>query len=458
MTETISAIATPAGRGGVGIVRTSGPDSREILGTLVPDWPDDHPSHKLRHSEIRTPEGELLDRSLAVFMEGPETYTGEDVVEFQCHGGPMVMRRVLDATLECGARMAEPGEFTRRAFLNGRIDLTQAEAVADLVEATSERAHEMALDHLEGRLGSTIEQQRERVGEALTLIEASIDFSHQAHVGNVDTDEVLERVDAALDELRRLEEQFDRGRRQREGVRVVILGPTNAGKSTLFNALHGTDRAIITPVEGTTRDFLEEELRLGGATVRLVDTAGLRQTDDEVETIGIERSRELKDDADVAVWTVDRSCGLDADSRDVLEQLRDEQTPTVVALNKSDLEDGLADGDRGFLEGFDRVVETAFPEEAPAEGLDALTDELEELAERLTSGEGVLLSRTRHLEGVRSAIESLERARRAVVAERELEFIAVDLRDGLDALGEIVGEVSTDDILGRIFDEFCVGK
>lgn len=457
MTDTIAAIATPAGRGGVGIVRASGPEAEPILRRLVPDWPEDHPSHKLRHSRIHDADGELVDESLAVWMEGPETYTGEDVVEFQCHGGPIILRRVLDATLACGARMAEPGEFTQRAFLNGRIDLTQAEAVADLVDATSEKAHEMALDHLEGRLGDTIEQQRERISEAVTLVEAAIDFSHEEHVYEIESDEICERIDGALEELRRLEAQFDQGRRQREGIRVVVLGPTNAGKSTLFNALHGTDRAIVTPVAGTTRDFLEEEIRLGGVALRVIDTAGLRETADEVEEIGIERSRELKGKADLAIWVVDRSEGLTTEGRRELESLIDSEVELVVVVNKIDLDDGLAPEDREVLEQCGRVFETSFATDPP-EGFEALTDAIEALAAEMTSGEGVLLSRARHLESVREAIDSLERARGAIERGMEHELVAVDLRDALDSLGEIVGHVSTEDILGQIFSEFCVGK
>ncbi len=458
--DTISAIATPAGRGGVGIVRTSGSEAERILGELVPDWPDEHPSHKLRLSRIRDLDGELIDESLAVLMRGPETYTGEDVVEFQCHGGPIILRRVLDATIAAGARAAQPGEFTQRAFLNGRIDLTQAEAVADLVEATSEKAHQMALDHLEGRLGDEIETQRERVSEALTLVEAAIDFSHEEHVYQIESDEIFERLDAALETLRRLEAQFDRGRRQREGIRVVILGRTNAGKSTLFNGLHGTDRAIVTPVAGTTRDFLEEELRLGGVALRVIDTAGLRDDDeeaDDIEAIGIERSRELQQKADLVLWVVDRSRGLDDRQRAELAELADQEVAAIVVLNKVDLDDGLSAADREVLEQFDEVHATSFEREPP-EGLEAVTDAIERVGERLTAGEGVLLSRARHLEQVTDAIEALERARNAIDQGMEHEFVAVDLREALDALGEIVGHVSTEDILGNIFSEFCVGK
>ena len=455
--ETIAAIATPTGRGGVGIVRVSGDEARSILGRLVPDWPDETPAHKLRLSNIRDLDGELIDESLAVYMPGPRSFTGEDIVEFQCHGGPIILRRVLDATLEAGARTAEPGEFTRRAFLNERLDLTQAEAVADLVNATTERAHEMALEHLRGSLGDEITELVETLTEAVVLVEAAIDFSHEEHVYQIESDEVGQRIVDVYERLTKLREQFDRGRRRREGVQTVILGPTNAGKSTLFNALHGTERAIVTDVAGTTRDFLEEQLHFGKTAIRLIDTAGLRATDDHVESIGIERSLEQGEQADLVIWVVDRTRPMIDDERDQLQQLADEPRPVIVVVNKADQPDELTDEDRNLLDRFDHRFDTDLTADPPG-GLDKLTDRLESLAAELTDGEGVLLSRARHLEGVVDAIESIERARRGLEMQMEHELIAIDLRDALDALGAITGRVDTEDILERIFSEFCVGK
>ena len=455
--RTIAAIATPAGRGGVGIVRVSGPRAHDILCALVPGWPDDHPSHKLRLSRIHDTDGELVDESLAVSMKAPGTYTGEDVVEFQCHGGPIILRRVLDACLRSGARMAGPGEFTERAFLNERIDLTQAEAVADLVNATSTTAHKLAMEHLQGSLGEAIRGHRELVVEAITLVESAIDFAHEEHVYQIEHDEVLERVDRVIAELTELRRRFDQGRRQREGVRVVILGPPNAGKSTLFNALHGSERAIVTEVAGTTRDFLEEEIHLEGVALRVVDTAGLRDTADQVERIGIERSRELQQKADLIIWVVDTHQGIDDEQRDDLKEALERGAVSVVVQNKVDLDAALTDEDRALLERFEHVVSTALTAEEP-EGLDELVGVLTRVAEELTSGEGVLLSRTRHLECVLRALEALKRTREAVEAGMEHEFVALDLREALDALGDIVGHVSTDDILNKIFADFCVGK
>ncbi|RDV37520.1 tRNA uridine-5-carboxymethylaminomethyl(34) synthesis GTPase MnmE [Bradymonadaceae bacterium TMQ3] len=454
---TIAAIATPAGSGGVGIVRISGGHAERILEQMVPGWPSSHPTHLMRLSRIVDTAGELIDEALAVIMRGPRSYTGDDVVELQCHGGPIVLRRVLDRALELGARIAEPGEFTRRAFLNGRLDLTQAEAVADLVNATTDAAHRLALEHLQGSLGEEIRGIVESLTVAAVLIEAALDFSHEEHVYQIERDEIGERIDGASARLQQLRAKFDQGRRQREGVRVVILGATNAGKSTLFNTLHGTDRAIVTEIEGTTRDFLEEEIQLEGVALRLIDTAGLRETEDRVEAIGIERSRELGERADLLLRVIDRSRPLRAEEREALHEDLRSGRPTLLICNKSDLPDGRSPEDQALCARFTHRVDCALGASPPL-GTDALIDRLSTLARELTSGEGVLLSRARHLQGVVAAIDALARARQALEMEMEHELIAIDLREALDALGDITGKVRTDDILQRIFSEFCVGK
>lgn len=453
MQDTIAAIATAPGRGGVGIVRISGPHAKSILKNLVPSrqaWE----SHKLHLSRVHDLDGSLIDEALAVWMPGPHSYTGEDIVEFQLHGGPIILRRALDACLLSGARIAKPGEFTERAFLNGRLDLTQAEAVADLVNATSEAAHKLALEHLEGALGQAVQEFQDRVVEAMILVESAIDFSHEEHVYQIEFDEILKRIDSVLPGLETLRKSFDQGRRQREGVRVVILGPTNAGKSTLFNTLHGSERAIVTPIAGTTRDFLEEEILLDGVALRLVDTAGLRATEDEVEAIGIKRSRELMDRADMVVWLVDRAAPLPAESVEALEILP--TATTLVVINKQDLEQGLTESDLRLIQRFDHVIGTSHA--GQQEGKTALFESLAAIGRDLTSGEGVLLSRARHLQHVVDAIEALHRARQSLQDGMDHEIIALDLREALDALGEVVGRVTSDDILHRIFAEFCVGK
>lgn len=455
MRDTIAAVATPAGKGGVGIVRISGPTASSILGRLVPhraEWD----SHRLYFSRIHSLDGAVIDEALAVLMRGPNSYTGEDVAELQLHGGPIILRRALDACLAAGARVARPGEFTERAFLNGRLDLTQAEAVADMVNATSEAAHRLALEHLEGALGKAVQRFQHRVVEAMILVESAIDFSHEEHVYQIEFDEILRRINEVLPDLEELRDTFDRGRRQREGVRVVILGPTNAGKSSLFNTLHGSERAIVTPIAGTTRDFLEEEILIDGVSLRLVDTAGLRATEDAVEVIGIRRSRELMDRADLVVWLVDHSEPLPQESHLGLQKLALEGRPAVIVLNKQDLPPGLLPQDEALLACFSHIVKTEHAGQTA--GRRELFHALGELGRELTQGEGVLLSRARHLQHIVGAVEALVRARESLEAGMDHEIIALDLREALDALGEIVGRVTTDDILHRIFAEFCVGK
>lgn len=447
--STIAAIATPPGVGGVGIVRISGDDAERILHAVVPSWPPNYPTHKLRLAKVPR-----VDEALAVVMRGPHSYTGEDVVELHCHGGPVVLREVLNRCIAAGCRIAEPGEFTQRAFLNGRLDLTQAEAVADLINATSDAAHRLALEHLDGNLGDAVRDHLAAVTEAMVLVEAALDFSHEEHVYQIERDEVLARVDGTLTGLRALRDRFDQGRRQREGLRVVVLGAANAGKSSLFNALHGSERAIVTDVAGTTRDWLEEELILDGVLVRVVDTAGLRETSDTVEAIGITRSRDLGARADVVVWVLDASEPLDPAVLAELQTYRGREV--LVCLNKSDLPCALDAAQLDALRADFPLFETRLGAGAPV--FDELLTALTALAQALTSAEGVLLSRARHFEAVTRAIVALERAKNAVVAQMEHELVALDLRDALDALGSMVGEVSADDVLNRIFSDFCVGK
>lgn len=456
MHDTIAALATPAGRGGIGIIRVSGKGALLVLNALVHDWPDDQPSHMLRLSRIFDQDRVLIDESLVVLMRGPRSYTGEDVVEFQCHGGPVILRRVLDATMCAGARMARPGEFTERAFLNARLDLTQAEAVADLILATSTQAHKLALEHLHGTLGTVLGAQIELLVEAAMLIESAIDFSHEEHVYQIEREEIMRRLEQVHHELDLLRTRFDRGRRQREGIRVVLAGPTNAGKSSLFNALHGSERAIVTDVEGTTRDFLEEELQLAGVAIRLVDTAGLRVTKDEVEILGMARSRDWARRADILLWLVDRTRPLRQDEREALQALMHERRHAIVVLNKQDLPDKLTQEDHDLIACFAYCHDTSLAE--PVSGVQELTRTIELIAAELTSGEGVMLSRARHLDHVCAAIKAIAQAKEAVVKELSHELVAIDVREAIDELGEITGRVTTDDILNRIFSSFCVGK
>ncbi len=447
--DTIAAIATAEGRGGVGIIRLSGKKSKSILEKMVPRNRGGISffSHKLQLQKIYNIENELLDEALVVWMEGPNSYTGEDVVEFQCHGGTIVLRSVLDAVLNHGARIATPGEFTQRAFLNGKLDLTQAEAISDLINANSKKAYQMALSHLDGELGKTILNCREKIAQAMMLVEAAIDFSHEEHVYQIERDEVQKRIVDVLDVLVPLRDGFDHGRRKREGISVAILGPPNAGKSTLFNALLSQDRAIVTDIAGTTRDYLSESLVLDGVLINIIDTAGLRQTSDKVEAIGVERSKEVSAKADVILWMVDAS--EPKNNSEEMRTLFKNAERVAIIINKIDLVPNFE------FESEFRVLRTNLISNNGLKSVEAL---LKKFATELTEREGILISRARHLESVIQSIRSCELARNSVLEKRDNEIIALDLREALDALGKIVGEVSADDILNRIFSDFCVGK
>lgn len=451
--KTIAAIATALAPGGVGIVRISGPDALPILRKLCPQFPTHPDSHHLYRCVV-CPDEDVLDDVLAVFMRGPHSFTGDDVAEIHGHGGVVNMQRLLAVTLSAGANIAEPGEFTRRAFLNGRMDLTQAEAVIDVVNARSELALRLAQAQLAGSLGETVRGFREEVAEAITLTEAAIDFSTEEHVYQLDVKDLVERLDAVLTAVSQLLGTYDAGRRVREGVRVVFVGRPNAGKSTLFNSMCGHARAIVTPVPGTTRDYLEEVVELDGVPIALVDTAGLRASDDVVEKIGVERSLEQARGADLIVWVVDHSepLGSVEDELSVLDAAQ-----VIAVLNKSDLPAGLAQGDRDRIRGLAAHVAAAGMDEG---GAAAATAVVVEEARRLMgpAGEGAVIARARHREALERSVEALRRARQASLDGLSHEFVALDLRLGLDALGEVVGHVSVDDVLHRIFAEFCVGK
>ncbi len=449
--KTIAAIATALAPGGVGIIRVSGPNALPILRTVCPDLPASLDTHKLHHTHVRRGD-EVLDDVLAVFMRAPRSFTGEDVVEIHGHGGVVNMQRLLAAVSEAGAALAEPGEFTRRAFLNGRMDLTQAEAVIDVINARSEAALDLAQAQMAGRLGDAVRGLREEVAVGVTLTEAAIDFSTEEHVYQLDVTDLLTRIDGVSDEVDRLLGTYDTGRRVREGIRVVFVGRPNAGKSTLFNALCGQDRSIVTAVAGTTRDYIEQEVDIEGLPLQLVDTAGLRSSDDEVERIGVERSMAQATSADVVVWVIDRSETLAVTSAELalLEPVR-----VVAVLNKGDLPLALAEVALDQIESTSSVVVHCVPGDASG-----LRRALAEVAREMLApaGEGAVIARARHREALARAREALGRARGAAQAGMSHEFIALDLRLALDGLGELVGHVSVDDVLHRIFAEFCVGK
>lgn len=457
--DTICAIATPPGEGGIGIIRISGEKAVEIAsqvfvgarGHTVRDFP----SHTLHHGELRAPgTGARLDEVLVAVMKAPRSYTREDVVEFHCHGGPLLLRLGLEALMRSGARLAEPGEFTKRAFLNGRLDLAQAEAVMDLIQARSESGHRVALEQLRGTLSEELGRMREGLVRLLVEVEAGIDFTEE-DITFISSQSLADGVCVVRERIERLIRTADEGRIVREGVTAALLGRPNVGKSSLLNALARADRAIVTPIPGTTRDVVEEFINVRGIPVRLMDTAGLRDTVDVVEREGVRRSHDALTRAELVLAVLDGSVPMDVEDRRLLESAKGKALVAVV--NKADLPPRLDPGPLAEFTSGGRMVRTSA---LTGEGLEDLRDAIRDavLKQGLEAREGVLITRLRHRAALVRAKDSLDQVLVSIERRMPAEFIAVDLRGAVNAIGEIIGETTTDDILDRIFKEFCIGK
>ncbi|MCC6486201.1 MAG: tRNA uridine-5-carboxymethylaminomethyl(34) synthesis GTPase MnmE [Candidatus Hydrogenedentes bacterium] len=453
--DTIAAIATPLGEGGIGIVRLSGPDSIEIAQSVFVSAR----GKDLRSSPGRVFYGEIHDESgpvdevLVHVMRAPHTYTCEDVVEINCHGGVVPLQTVLELLLAKGARLAQPGEFTKRAFLNGRIDLVQAEAVLDRIQARTGAALRAAASASHGVLSKAIYAFRDTLADALARIESAIDFPDEDLPELVD-EALRARLAATLASMQELLATAKAGRLYREGASIAIAGRPNVGKSSLFNALLRDARAIVTAHPGTTRDLLEEVITLNGIPARLSDTAGLRATDDEVERLGIETARRALSTADVVIFLLDAAVEPTRDDETLAEEVLALGVPTVLAFNKIDVNPSPAAP--FWATRFNAVAEVSAK---TGQGLHVLEDTLH----RLLLGEALafspsqgMITRVHQRDSLRRAIESLERLLANYNASPE--FLSIDLRDALDALGEITGDTTPEDILDRIFSSFCIGK
>lgn len=457
--DTIVAPATAPGEAAVGIVRVSGPLALDVADRLfrrakgrAGHWE----THRAYFGRVVDPEsGEAIDEAILLVMRGPRSFTGEDVVEFQCHGGPVVLNRVLESVLACGARLAEPGEFTQRAFINGRLDLSQAEAVIDLIRSRGDAGRRAALEQLQGRLSHRVRSVRERLLRVLAHMEALIDFPED-EVGDLAPGELEAMLAEAEETLARMVDSFREGRVVREGVRVAIAGRPNAGKSSLLNALVGAERALVTEVPGTTRDVIEETVNVGGIPLVLMDTAGIRSTMDPVERLGVERSRAVLAGADVVLFVVDDSRGLEDEDRAVAELVPAERT--VLVVNKCDL--GLVRVDRGALARWFPGRPLVEVSALRAEGLQALAEAVRAavVEGRQPDRESVLVTRARHRDALARALEGVRSARRGLAAGLPAELTAVDLQAAVSGLGEVTGDTVEEEILDVIFREFCIGK
>jgi tRNA modification GTPase len=456
--DTIVAISTPYGVGGIGIVRISGPDAEKTADHIFqPKTPPQRfPSHRFTYGQVCDPrDNSVVDEALMVVMRAPSTYTREDVVEIHCHGGFVPVRRVLDLVVSQGVRLAEPGEFTRRAFMSGRIDLVQAEAVADIVEAKSATALRFAQRQLDGHLSGEILVVEEAIKGLLVEVEAWLDFPEE-DLPDPDFVRMLGQVEETMRAVRELAETYAKGHLYRDGVSLVIGGRPNVGKSTLLNVLVGKERAIVSPTPGTTRDYLEESIVLAGIPVRMIDTAGLRENAEEIEAQGVERARRQIDAADLLLYVVDGTC-FESEQRnrapDFLPPGR-----TLVVINKIDLvpEPVLEEGMRSFPSLPCVAVSALY-----RTGIERLQEEiLKQLTgDALDLDSRAVITNVRHRNALERCFEALERATGQLSARPLLgDLLAADLRHALRALGEILGETTPEEILRGIFDSFCIGK
>jgi tRNA modification GTPase len=462
--DTIVAIATPLGNAGLGIVRVSGDRALAVAQSVFRAARPlaDVPSHTVVKGTL-VDRGETVDQALATVFHGPRSYTGEDVVELSCHGSLLLLKKAMHLCVAAGARLAEPGEFTRRAFTNGKMDLVQAEAVADLISAHSEALRRLSLAQLEGRLSERLRELREKTLHLLAHVEANLDFAEE-EVPDLSRDRFLRDASALARSLDALLETAGRGRLLREGVRVALVGRPNAGKSSLFNALLGADRAIVTPVPGTTRDALEERVMLEDVPVVLTDTAGVRDSRGRVEKEGISRTRQALEQADVAVCVVDASQPMSPGDKGVFRLAAAKKR--VVALNKSDLVKTVRRSNHG-RPAAERWAQ--FAEDAPCVSTSAKTGQgLPDLSRAILgqagycavpeSRPGLTVVNARHESLLRSAAEALAAAQLAGEAREGEECLAVHLRRALACLDEITGRGAHDDILDAVFSQFCIGK
>src|SRR5262245_39093906 len=470
--DTIAAISTPPGRGGIGVVRVSGPSAITIarglfrvIGSAKPDSEPPpvnfEPNHAVVGHVFDIESGEALDTAVLTFFKAPRSYTGEDVVEISCHGSPVILARLVEQTLALGARLAEPGEFTMRAFLNRRIDLAQAQAVRDLIEAQTAFQAQLATRQLDGALSRRIAPLKETLLDVIVQLESSLEFVED-DISPENATGLMNSLTQITPGLSRVESSFALGRYVREGFDLAIVGRPNVGKSSIFNRLIGADRAIVTDVPGTTRDALRESTSIRGIPVRLIDTAGIRETTDVVEVIGINRTREAIADADIQLLVLDASEPLTPDDRNLLAQ-----TPAssrVILINKTDLPQHLdqallntARPDQASSDSLDGMIRISA---ATGAGFDCLADYI---LGKLGGGDSALrddliITDARQHQAIRSAIAALAGARDLMEHHELEEIVLLKLRAGLEALGEITGETLNDDILAQIFSTFCIGK
>lgn len=455
-TDTIAAIATAHSHSGIGIIRISGSDAFSVIKRIFRKKDgrevDTGKSHRVHYGFIY--DGPVcLDEVLVLIMKGPGSYTAEDTVEIDCHGGVLMMKRILETVIRNGARPAEPGEFTKRAFLNGRIDLSQAEAVMDVIQAQNDYALKSSVSQLSGSVSRKIKELREKILYQIAYIESALDDPEHISLDGYGS-LLLGEVKQMEEQIKRMADSFDYGKIVTEGVKTVILGKPNAGKSSLMNVLLGEERAIVTEIEGTTRDTLEEKLSLGGVTLNIVDTAGIRDTEDRVEKIGVERAKKAAMEADLVIYVVDSSCPLDQNDRLIMEFIQGKKS--LILLNKTDLEPMVSLEELKQQSSL-KVIPVSVKEEI---GIDQLEKEIEHMFYHgeLSWNDEVMITNVRQKDALERSLESIRMVKKSIEENMPEDFFSIDLMDAYESLGTIIGEAVEDDLVNEIFSKFCMGK
>ena len=457
MEDTIAAVATAYGEGGIGIIRISGEEALPILQEIFEFHgdTDTFTSRRMTYGKIIDKEkNQIIDEVLAVYMKGPKTYTAEDVVEINCHGSMVSLRKTLALVLRKGARLAEPGEFTKRAFLNGRLDLSQAEAVIDMIRAKTDKSFDVAVSQLEGRLSLKVEEIRQKLLDLLVDITVNIDYPDE-DIEEMTYEKLEESIVETQDMIEKLLATSSTGRMIREGIKIAIVGKPNVGKSSLMNGLLKETRAIVTDIPGTTRDTIEEVLSIRNIPVYLVDTAGIRETSDKVEKMGIEKSKEAFNQADFILFLLDGSRSLEEEDLQIMEFLKERKS--LVLINKRDLGEAISIEEIAAKLPASQVIEASL---LKGQGITEIEDAVEDLVYggEIVQKESMMVNNVRHIELLEQAVKSLTDALHMSERREALDFIEVDVKNAYERLGEIIGETVSDDIINEVFARFCLGK
>ena len=455
--DTIAAVSTAVGNAGISIIRVSGDKAFDIASKIFKGKGNflEYPSHTIRYGKIVDPDtNEVIDEVLISKMAAPKTYTTEDVVEINCHGGFVTAKRILDLLFRMGIRPAEPGEFTKRAFLNGRIDLVQSEAIMDLICSVTEKSSKAAVTQLEGRLSHKLNRIRESLVDILAKIEVNLDYP-EYDFEEVTIRECTEVINGIRNDLKRLIESFDYGKVLREGLNVAIIGKPNAGKSSLLNRLSGKNRAIVTDIPGTTRDILEEYVNIQGLPVKLLDTAGLRETADEVEKIGVEKALEVIDIADLILFMLDAQTGFEKEDSEILEKIKNYSSKILYVVNKTDSTDEEKLGE--IRKRVSDIIEISVLEDYGIDNLEkAILDYVNKSG--IDADSQVIVTNARHKKLLKDALDSLDSAVAAAESGMTLDLISMDIKNAAEKIGFITGHEITEEVVMNIFENFCIGK